>query len=335
MDKAHLETEEKIKQIDRHINKIYKEHYKEIYITWTSFFQKLNKKLEPLREDIEKAEIGKIRKAKNVYKKAFLKETIRNDDFKKITNKITNNLYQLNKETAKYINQNMPEIYALNFNYIGEQLEKELSNYNYMRVDIEDVEKYGDITKTKIDEEKDKKWNEKKISAIILVSAIMVIPIKRIIKKMDKIILQNRESAYRNTRDSATDAESKGRLDQMYRASDLGFDIRKQWKATKDNRTRTAHAQRDGTVIPLNADFVPGLSRPRDPNGPANEIYNCRCTLGFVIPGFGKYSTETARKGIVKGSYKKSSSFRGTETIEIEKMSYKEWQEWRERSVKN
>lgn len=59
----------------------------------------------------------------------------------------------------------------------------------------------------------------------------------------------------------------------------LAFD--KRWLATRDERTRPSHAEADGQVVASDQPFVVGgseLAFPGDPNGPAGEVINCRCT---------------------------------------------------------
>lgn len=56
----------------------------------------------------------------------------------------------------------------------------------------------------------------------------------------------------------------------------------KQWVATNDSRTRDSHASADGQEVPINTPFTVGgflLEYPGDPNAPAAETINCRCTL--------------------------------------------------------
>ena len=96
-----------------------------------------------------------------------------------------------------------------------------------------------------------------------------------------------------------------------------------------DNRTRHSHAALDGKEIPLDGIFDNGCSRPRDPNGRPEEICNCRCSLKYVRVGGEKGQTRSARQGEVTGSYKKSSSFKGTKSVEVENIPYKEFMKWR------
>lgn len=61
----------------------------------------------------------------------------------------------------------------------------------------------------------------------------------------------------------------------------------KEWVTSKDERVRSTHRAVDGTVIPINGTFQVGLGHllfPGDPQGPPEEIFNCRCSVR-IVPG--------------------------------------------------
>lgn len=56
----------------------------------------------------------------------------------------------------------------------------------------------------------------------------------------------------------------------------------KKWVSVRDGRVRESHWIADGQTQPLSGYFQVGLAElqfPSDPNGPAKEIINCRCSL--------------------------------------------------------
>jgi len=63
-------------------------------------------------------------------------------------------------------------------------------------------------------------------------------------------------------------------------------DLRKEWIATDDHRTRDDHNDMDGTKVGLKESFsVNGsiMNGPGDPSGPADQVINCRCRLVFEV----------------------------------------------------
>lgn len=65
-------------------------------------------------------------------------------------------------------------------------------------------------------------------------------------------------------------------------AKSTGLQLDKRWVATEDMRTRPSHAIANDELRAMDALFDVGgakLRFPRDPNGPAKEVINCRCTV--------------------------------------------------------
>lgn len=67
-------------------------------------------------------------------------------------------------------------------------------------------------------------------------------------------------------------------FDAMKEAADV-IEIKKQWCATLDDRTRESHRMLDGELVDLDEEFSNGLMYPGDPNGDPEEVINCRCVL--------------------------------------------------------
>lgn len=74
--------------------------------------------------------------------------------------------------------------------------------------------------------------------------------------------------------------------------------VTKIWRATFDRRTRDTHAILNGKSVAFDAPFVSisgaQLQYPGDPNSPASEHINCRCTFELKIDYTGQF---LARRG--------------------------------------
>jgi transcriptional regulator of heat shock response len=65
-------------------------------------------------------------------------------------------------------------------------------------------------------------------------------------------------------------------------ADEDGREVRKEWVAVEDARTRATHAKADGQVVEPGGRFTVGTAKllhPGDPSGPPGEIINCRCAM--------------------------------------------------------
>ena len=110
--------------------------------------------------------------------------------------------------------------------------------------------------------------------------------VDKIAKQLNKVIGMDRTSAYRAARTAITNAENVARLDAMREADEFyGIKYDKVWIATLDDRTRTSHRVINGERIPYDQEFSNGLMFPADDSGDPEEVYNCRCTLGWAIAG--------------------------------------------------
>ena len=331
-DKAHSKTDLKLEEMEKHLSAIYSVSYKKIQSKMLEFAKTIEKKSSELLKAISQAETEEEKnKAKKAYLQYFKKEVIKSKVFKDLSSEIALDLFDTNTKATNYINSQTPEIYALNYNWINKEMEKDIPNFVSQQITPEEADKYGDLTMQTVSKAKDTKWNESNIKKSVIVGASLLLGAKAIMKRSAKLTVEkNRNSASMHNSGMGTDAENKARLDGMYWAEYLGNKMHKAWIATNDNRTRDSHALLDGVEIPLDKIFDNGCSRPRDPNGEPAEICNCRCSLKYVDVGGERGQTRSARQGEVTGSYKKSSSFKGTKSVGIPNMSYKEFMKWRQ-----
>lgn len=56
------------------------------------------------------------------------------------------------------------------------------------------------------------------------------------------------------------------------------------WVSAQDERVRDTHVMMDGEMVEVGEPFPNGLKFPRDPDGDASEIINCRCTSIEYLP---------------------------------------------------
>jgi len=150
-----------------------------------------------------------------------------------------------------------------------------------------------------LDKSKDKRWNAKKINAEMLSAIQSGENIESMSERLIKVEKMNEVSAIRAARTMTTSFENLGRLDGMRAMQEDGTIIKKQWLATNDTKTRDAHAELNGVTAEIEEPFENSEGKimyPGDPAADAANVYNCRCTLTFVVEGF----EPTLSKGTVK-----------------------------------
>lgn len=290
-DKAHIDTDIKLEQMERHLSAIYSRAGKEIEKTAKKYFEQfaeLDKQKKKLLDDgkITEQEYKTWRQNKILYGKRY-------DNLKE---QISKQLATTNETALAYINGQLPPVYAQNFNETGKGIESQVKGYSFELTDANTVKKLATENKSLLPEKKldipaDKKWNTKKMNSEVLQGILQGDSMDKIAKRMRTVTDMNATSAIRNARTMVTGAENGGRLDGMRKAEEDGIEIKKEWVATTDSRTRHWHAELDGVQVGIDEPFENEYGKimfPGDPSADGANVYNCRCSLGYKVIGFKK-----------------------------------------------
>ena len=297
MDKAHKATDELLEAMEREIAAIYREAQKGISDKAAAYFeqfQRLDEKKRKLVADgkLSEDEYLKWRKNKILYSNRFVT----------LQGQITAELARVNETAAAYINDQLPDVYALNYNYVGKGVQRAVKGYSFTLIDANTVKRLATKTdsllpKRKVDVPKDKLWNAKKMRTQVLQGILQGESMDKIADRMQTVTDMNGVSAIRNARTMVTGAENAGRIDMMHKAATDGVIMRKRWIATTDSRTRDWHRDLDGIEVDMDEPFqndFGDIMFPGDPTADGANVYNCRCTLGYRVVGFGNAQVQEA-----------------------------------------
>ena len=304
-DKAHTLTDEKLEQMEKRLSAIYSEAEKDIQKKADEYFDKFKKADAEKRELVKQGkltddEYKQWRQGKIMYGKRF---TAMKED-------VAKQLLNVNQTATAYINGELPEVYALNYNALADAVDG-VGGYSFALTNADTVRHLATTDKSllpfrELDPAKDIPWNMKKINSQVLQGIIQGESIPNISKRIINVQEMNKDAAIRSARTIVTGAENKGRMDSYQRAQDDGIILEKEWIATNDNRTRHAHSYLDGVVVDCDKPFetVLWLSKnkrmpdkimfPGDPSAHPANIYNCRCSMASVVKGFKKVIEEAA-----------------------------------------
>ena len=295
-DKAHRLTDEKLEEMERHLSAIYSRAKKEVGKTWTQYMKEAAKELEELQEayDLAKKSGDKdeIKRTGKALGRAKREVTIKNRHYKTLTESLAREIAHVNETAVSYINDQLPEVYALNYNALKESVDG-VGGYVFELVDADTVKHLALTDKSllpykKLDLRKDIPWNMKKINSEVLQGIIQGEGMDKIAKRIGNVQEMNKNASIRTARTIVTGAENKGRFDSYQRATDDGIILKEEWISTNDSRTRHSHAIMDGETKGIDGKFSNGLAFPGDPNGEPSEVYNCRCTMAARVLGFKK-----------------------------------------------
>lgn len=292
-DKSHILTDQKLEEMEKRLSAIYSRAEKEIQKTADEYFSRFTKQDEAKRKLLEQ---GKI--TEDEYKKWRKGKVMYGKRFTEMKEQCAKQLLNVNQTALAYVNGELPEVYALNYNALASSVDG-VGGYSFTLVDADTVRNLAVTDMSllpykKIDPAKDIPWNMKKINAETLQGILQGESMDKIAKRLRNVQEMNRTQAIRSARTIVTGAENKGRQDSYARAEADGIILQKEWLATNDGRTRHSHAALDGAIVDQDKKFDNGLMFPGDPNGRPEEVWNCRCTLVAKVNGFKKAQVQKA-----------------------------------------
>lgn len=289
-DTAHRLTDEKLEEMEKRLSAIYSRAEKEIQQTADEYFSKFAKQDEAKRKLLEQGKITdeeytKWRKGKVMYGKRFTE----------MKEQCAKQLLNVNQTAVAYINGELPEVYALNYNALESAVDG-VGGYSFTLMDADTVRNLA-VTDTsllpykEIDPAKDIPWNMKKINAETLQGILQGESMDKIAKRIMNVQEMNKTQAIRSARTIVTGAECKGRQDSYQRAVEDGIVMKREWLATNDSRTRHWHAELDGVEVDVDEPWENEFGEimfPGDPSADPANTYNCRCSMAAKVIGFKK-----------------------------------------------
>lgn len=248
------------------------------------------------------ADVAAGKKDAKAYKAWRKDQALHNDRLKALKKALTQDLTAADKMAMAYINQVPAGVYAEGMNFATYEIEHgakantSFTLYNKNTV-MELVANEPDLLpQAAFDKAKDSAWNSRHVTSAVTQAVLQGQTVPQLAASIAGIAAMDQRAAMKAARTAITSAHSLGKLKGYERAAGMGIDVKKQWLAALDSRTRGSHRHLDGEVVKLDAEFSNGLKYPGDPDGPGSEIYNCRCTLVPVIGDVEYDDVERANK---------------------------------------
>jgi len=288
MDYGHAESDRRLAELERRIEKEYKQAYKEVKAKTDKFFEKFRDKDKKLSQKVKQGEINK-----SDYIEWRRKAMIRGNALINLEKTLAQDLVNADRIAGQMISGHKVDVYALNRNYGEYEIENALNiDLGFSIYDHKSVEKLikdqPALLPTQLDEARDLKWNRQKVSSAITQGILQGESIPNISKRLRKVVGMDKTASIRNARTATTGAENAGRVDSYEEAESRGVELEKKWVATLDQRTRSEHRQLDGQTCPIHDKFkVDGeeIEYPGDPQAAGYLVYNCRCTIVAEVKG--------------------------------------------------
>ena len=266
-----------------------------------------------------RADVAAGKKDAKAYQAWRKGQALHNDRLEALKKALAQDLTAADKMAMAYVNQVPAGVYAEGMNFATYEIEHgakantSFTLYNENTV-MELVANEPDLLPhAAFDKAKDLAWNSRHVTSAVTQAVLQGQTAPQLAAAIAGIAAMDQRAAMKAARTAMTSAHSLGKLKGYERAAGMGIDVEKQWLAALDSRTRGSHRHLDGEVVGLDAEFSNGLKYPGDPDGPASEVYNCRCTLVPVIGdveydeveradklggmGYGEWKAEKLAKG--------------------------------------
>lgn len=297
VDKAHLATDELLDKMERQLRAIYTRASDEIGEAWKAYLQETGAEIADLQRQYQEAKAANdtelARQLGKSLQKAKRERTLMDKRYRELTQQTAEQLAHVNETATAYINNNLPEVYALNYNATGEAFDG-IGGYSFTLTDADTVRNLVEsdsffLPRRDLDFSRDVAWNIEKMNAEVLQGILQGESMDKIADRLTQVIGMNLRSAISAARTMVTSAENKGRQDGFERAAAMGIILEREWIATSDGRTRDWHRELDGVTVGVDEPFENAIGKimyPGDPSANGANVWNCRCTIAAKVLGF-------------------------------------------------
>lgn len=308
IDPAHKETDKLLKDMEKELNGIYKQAYREARETADDFMKQFRQMDKQKRQQIkDETDKDKQKELKEDYERWRRTQIFQGNRYHQMADTLAADMSKTNQIAASVINGHLPEVYAVNHNYGTYEIENGSKiNTQYTLYDTQTVERLvrdkPDLIprKAAVNIPKDEQWNKQHINSAVLQGILQGKSNDDIAKELaTTITTMSHTSAIRNARTMTTSAENGGRIDSYKRAESMGINMLQIWVSTLDDRTRHEHIQLDGQKRKVGEPFVVDgykIDFPGDPSAEPFLVYNCRCCLIGQVEGVNLDLSDTSQR---------------------------------------
>jgi len=279
-------TDLRVERIRRELTKIYTEAANDLHVKAREYLKQHYKNDQKKRADLSAGLI-----TPEQYRRWQSGQVFIGRQWELKIRQMARGLVNVEKEAVKIVNGEQVECFAENANYLEFRIDKDMGfGMNFGLYDTHTVTRLIRdepelLRRREIDGVKSEAWNVKTIRNCITQGILQGESIPDIAKRMARDTASTDMKAMtRYARTAMTGAQNAGRLEAMRESNRQGIVCLKLWIAVADDRTRDAHLELDGHTAPVDTPFDSSLGPimfPGDPNASDENVWNCRCALGY------------------------------------------------------
>ena len=285
-DSAHMAADDEIEAFRREVSGVYAEAQKTASRTLAEYLERFREQDDAWRERVARGE------ATEAQWKAWRRgKILTGRRYRVVLKQVAEGYTRANEIAMGALEGRLPGVYAENYNYGTWQVESAVGwDTSFALQDASTVQRLltdhdSYLPKPSVNVPKDVTWNRRLLANQITQGVLLGESMPKIAKRVGKVTGSNMATAMRTARTSVTAAENAGRVDSYRRAQSLGIELKQEWLATLDGRTRSSHRKLDGEKVEVGEKFSNGCRYPGDPEAAYAETCNCRCTLIAAVEG--------------------------------------------------
>lgn len=282
-------TDLREERIRRELDRIYTEAANDLHKKAREYLTRHYAKDKQKRADLD---TGKI--TKEQYQRWLKGQVFMGRQWESKIKQMAKSLVNVEREAVRIVHGEQMECFADNANYLEFRIDRDHGfGMNFSLYDTHTVTRLVRdepelLRRRYVDGVASEAWNVKTIRNCIMQGILQGESIPDIAKRMARDTASTDMKAMtRYARTAMTGAQNAGRIQAMRESNRQGIVCLKLWIATGDDRTRDAHAELDGHTAPVDTPFQSSLGPimfPGDPNASDENVWNCRCALGYEYP---------------------------------------------------
>ena len=255
-------TDAALKQLEKQIKSVY-----------TKAYQELKKEAADVLAKIE------INPDMPLSKKMAL--MMKYDRLNNLSMQAEKTLSQANSMAQKMINDEMVNIYDINYNGDANRLGFSLIDHTAIKKILKQEENpFNMVTGLQ-----DKVGIRNQMKGQLMTGLLKGESIPKIARRLKDVSEKSLKDSIRIARTETTRVQNSAKMDVGEQGKKLGFNMWKRWVATTDTRVREDHLAMNGVEVPQDEPFVlPDGSKMMFPadismGADVSQVVNCRCTM--------------------------------------------------------
>ena len=246
---------------------------KQIKATYTKAYQEMRKEASDILAKIE------MNPDMSLAQKMAL--MTKYDRLNTLSTQLANTAYNANMMAQKMINNEMVNVYDINYNGDAERLGFGLIDHTAIKKVLKQEENPFNM----VSGLRDKEGIRNQMKGELMQSLLKGESIQKMATRLKNVSEKSLKDSIRIARTETTRVQNSAKMDIGKEGQRLGFTMYKRWIATTDGRVREDHKEMNGDEKPQDEPFVlPDGSKMMFPGdismgAPPEQTINCRCTM--------------------------------------------------------